>query len=218
MSLHDDRLSILLQLERGELSKEEAARLLSRLDAGGTAELQASLVPAPIEPPVEEPAAEGEPEFAAEPSVPPEKSHLRSELWLIPFVLGLLLTLSAAVWMAQGWMAAAFGWGFWLSFIPLAMGVGLIWLGWETRQARWLHLRVRQAPGKRPRLIAISLPLPAGLLRWGMARSSRLSGNDKVQTVAQFIDEMSDAVAKDGPMHIYVDDDKDGDKVEIWIE
>lgn len=212
MSLHDDRLSILQQLERGELSKEDAARLLSRLDAGEVAVPQASLVPAPIEPPV------GEPEAVDEPSTPPEKSHLRSELWLIPFVLGLLLTLSAAVWMAQAWMAAAYSWGFWLSFIPLGLGVGLMWLGWETRRARWLHLRVKQGPGKRPRLIAISLPLPAGLLRWGMARSGRLSDNEKVQNVAQFLDEMNDAVAKDGPMHIFVDDDKDGEKVEIWIE
>lgn len=214
MSLHEDRLAILQQLERGELSKEEASRLLTLLDSGEASPLTTT-PSSPVGTEAGEP--EHESEEVNEQSAPPQRSHLRSELWLIPFVLGLLLTLSAAIWMAQGWAAAAFGWGFWLSFIPLGLGVALMWLGWETRQARWLHLRVRQAPGKRPRLIAFSLPLPAGLLRWGMARSRGLAGNEKMQNVAQFVEEMNDAVAKDGPMHIFVDE-KNGDKVEIWID
>jgi len=210
MSLRDDRLSILQKLERGDLSKEEAARLLTQLDE--------EKIPATRALEVVEPEVISEDEPFRDASTLPEKSHLRSELWLIPFVLGLLLTVSAAMWMAQGWAAAPFGWGFWLSFFPLALGVGLMWLGWETRKARWLHLRMKQAPGKRPRQIAFSLPLPAGLLRWGMARSRGLSGNEKMQNVAQFVEEMNAAVANDGPMHILVDDDKDGEKVEIWID
>ncbi len=31
------------------------------------------------------------------------------------------------------------------------------------------------------------------------------------------LDELDQAVAKDGPMHIFVDDE-DGDEVEIWID
>ena len=35
--------------------------------------------------------------------------------------------------------------------------------------------------------------------------------------MADFLDEMDQAVATDGPMHIYVDD-RDGERVEIWID
>ena len=34
MNFHDQRLIVLQRMERGELSMDEAARLLSRLDAG----------------------------------------------------------------------------------------------------------------------------------------------------------------------------------------
>ncbi len=214
MSFHDQRLNVLQRMENGELSMDEAARLLSKLDAGQSIEETAE--------PVAEPATLPHPELVVpvveQPASQPEKTHQRSELWLVAFVPGLLLTLSSVSWMLQGYAAAGLSWGFWLSFFPLALGVVMMWFGWEVRRARWLHLRVNQGAGNFPRVIAFSLPIPTGLMRWGMQRFGRFQSVQQVQSVATFMEDLDAAVAKDGPMHILVDDDKDGKHVELWID
>lgn len=214
MNLHEQRLNVLQRMEQGKLSMDEAARLLSRLDAGQSIE--------ETDEPVVEPEPSPLPDLAVpvieQPTSQPEKTHRRSELWLLPFVLGLLLTLSSVSWMLQGYTIAGLSWGFWLSFFPLALGVVMMWFGWEVRQARWLHLRVNQKSGKFPKLIAFSFPIPTGLMRWGMQRFGHFQSVQQVQSVATFMEDLDAAVAKDGPMHILVDDDKDGEKVEIWID
>jgi hypothetical protein len=138
-------------------------------------------------------------------------------LWLLPFLLGLLLTMVSINWMYLGWVAAGLGWGFWLSFFPLALGIGLMWFGWELRIARWLHVRIRQMPGAHPRQIAFSLPLPIGLTRWAVQRFSKYSPQVNGRDIADFLDEFDQEIATDGPMHVFVDDE-DGEKVEIWVD
>lgn len=215
MSLHDQRLNVLQRMERGELSMDEAARLLSRLDAGEMIEEEAVQAAETVAEPLPVPEM-----TVVEPSrdQPEKKHHSRSELWLLPFALGLLLTVSSISWMLQGYTAAGLSWGFWLSFFPLGLGVLMMWFGWEVRQARWFHLRVNQGAGSFPRVIALSFPIPTGLLRWAMRRFGNFQSMQQAQSVAMFMEDLDAAVAKDGPMHILVDDDKDGEHVEIWID
>ena len=137
--------------------------------------------------------------------------------WLVPFLLGLVLTLVSVNWMYLGFAAAGLGWGFWLSFLPLALGILLMWAGWEMRGARWLHLRVQQRPGHTPSQIAISIPLPIGLTRWAIQRFGRYSPGVNGQNPVDILDELDQALAADGPMHIYVDDEH-GEKVELWVD
>jgi hypothetical protein len=138
-------------------------------------------------------------------------------LWALPFLLGLFLTLVSVNWMYLGYAAAGLGWGFWLSFFPLALGIGLMWAGWEMRKARWLHLRVRQQPGQKPAVVSISLPLPIGLTRWAVQHFGKFSPGVNGQNVGDILDEMDQALSANGPMHIYVDGDR-GEKVELWID
>ena len=138
-------------------------------------------------------------------------------LWALPFLLGLFLTLVSINWMYLGLASAGLGWGFWLSFFPLALGIGLMWAGWEMRKARWLHLRIRQRLGQRPAVVAFSLPLPIGLTRWAVQRFSKFTPQFNGQEVGDFLNEFDQAITTDGPMHVYVDDE-DGAQVEIWIE
>jgi len=138
-------------------------------------------------------------------------------LWVLPFLLGLFLTLFSVNWMYLGWFSAGLSWGFWLSFIPFAVGVLLMWASWEMRLARWLHLRIRQRPGARPQVIAFSVPLPFGLTRWIIQRFGRFTPRVNGQDAAEILDELDQAFATDGPTHVFVDGE-DGQQVEIWIE
>ncbi len=242
MDLRMRRIEILRRVETGELSPEDGNRLLLELEEreaeaqpvvvepfieksyqGEPASQAAVLVGDPVrpasvpEPPlkeeVEQPAAS---QPAGEESQPPKSSGWLG-LWVLPFLVGLLLTVFSVSWMYQGYLAAGLSWGFWLSFIPFATGILLMWAGWETRLARWLHLRIRQRPGARPQVIAFSLPLPIGLTRWAVRRFGHYTPFAGGQDSGDILDELDQAFTADGPTHIFVDD-KDGEQVEIWID
>ncbi len=239
MDLRLRRMEILRRVESGELDPEDGNRLLLELEEreaeaqpaaveavraegyeagpGEAASFASEPVQPALEPPmqgvVEEPVQK---QPAGEESQPP-RSNSWLGLWVVPFLLGLLLTVFSATWMYQGWLAAGLSWGFWLSFIPFAIGVLLMWAGWETRLARWLHLRIRQRPGSRPQVIAFSLPLPIGLTRWAVRRFGRYTPFANDQGSADVLDELDQAFAAGDPTHIYVDD-RDGTRVEIWID
>ncbi len=137
--------------------------------------------------------------------------------WLIVFIPGLLLLTAAVNWMIQGYLAAGLRWGFWLSFIPFTIGVLMMWLGWEVRIARWFHLHVTQKNKPGPHEITISFPLPIGLVSWGIRRFGHFASPMRGKDMDGILGELDQAVASDGPMHIFVDDE-DGDQVEIWID
>lgn len=243
MDLRQRRMEILRRVESGELDPEDGNRLLLELEEleldsrsavvepvkaegfqakpdGMTAVAVARPVQAEPSPPEQPLQAEvEEPSFnqPAEEENQAPKSGGWGGLWVVPFLLGLLLTLFSVNWMYQGWLAAGLGWGFWLSFIPFAIGVLLMWAGWETRLARWLHIRFRQRPGSRPQVIAFSLPLPIGLTRWAVRRFGHYTPFNNGQDSADILDELDQAFSADGPTHIFVDD-RDGEQVEIWVD
>lgn len=138
-------------------------------------------------------------------------------LWLLPLLLGLFLTLVSINWMYLGLATAGLSWGFWLSFFPFALGVLLMWAGWELNGARWLHVRIRQRPGAHPEKLDFSIPLPLGLTRWVVRKFGRFSPQVNGKDVSDFLDEIDRATAQDGAMHLFVDD-PDGSEVEVWIE
>jgi len=239
MDLRQRRIDILRRVETGELSLVDGNRLLLELDQRqaealpGTPVHEQAVSAAPDLQADPQPEAVPAPQAAARPAEPqPEvieapqpaeteqltghKSGWRS-LWLLPFLLGLFLTLISVNWMYLGLATAGLSWGFWLSFFPFALGVLLMWVGWEVNSARWLHVRVRQRPGAHPSELDFSVPLPGGLTRWAIQRFGRFGPRVNGQDVNEFLDEIDQAVATDGAMHVFVDD-PDGEQVEIWIE
>lgn len=137
--------------------------------------------------------------------------------WLFLFIPGLLLVAASAEWMYEGFLAARIGWGVILSLIPLTLGVLLIWLGWESRLARWLHVRIHQKRGAHPDRFTLSFPLPTGLLSWGLRRFGHFIPSARGLDVGEFLREVDQTVATDGPMHVLVED-PNGEHVEIWVE
>ncbi len=244
MDLRLRRIDILRRVESGELDPEDGNRLLLELEereaeaqavpieptkaVGIQAEpdglSHAALAGEPVQsepassmPPVPE-SPEGSPDAQpAEDEFQSSKYSGWPGLWVLPFLLGLFLTLFSVSWMYQGWIAAGLSWGFWLSFIPFTIGILLMWAGWEMRLARWLHLRIRQKPGSRPPVIAFSLPLPFGLTRWFVRHFGRFAPHVNGQDASEVIDELDQAFATDDPTHIFVNDE-DGSQVEIWID
>ncbi|MFH1446293.1 MAG: hypothetical protein ABIG43_02650, partial [Chloroflexota bacterium] len=78
--------------------------------------------------------------------------------WVLPFGIGLFMTIMGAVWMYLGYESKGFGWGFWLSWLPFILGVAIMVLSWLSSKSKWLHVRIREKHGKNKLRISLSFP------------------------------------------------------------
>lgn len=147
----------------------------------------------------------------------PQDARKWKNWWVIPFWVGVAIIISGGFLMYTSIENSGIGLSFLCAGIPFIIGVLLLWLGWQSRTAPWLHLRVQQRPGERPQRIAFSLPIPIRLTAW----LARTFGSNVEQINDIQLDEMLLAVGEtaspDNPIYIQVDEGDEGEKVEIYI-
>jgi hypothetical protein len=172
--------------------------------------------PAETETPASEPV---QPEIVSE--AQREDFERWKRYWMIPLWIGVGVTILGGIFMA--WALQASGIGFWFlcATVPFILGVLLMVIGTQSRTARWLHVRVQQAPGERPQRIAISMPIPIGLTVWFFRTfRSHIQGLENVPVnIDEILESVRDSTSPDNPIYIRVDEDEDepGEKVEIYI-
>jgi hypothetical protein len=221
MTQESERIQILEMIERGVISAAEGVRLLNAI-SGELPEIipdRAAEIPEPEALPAVEPAAFEEPAPQAAKAPPEMDASARKwrRWWWVPLWVGVGITVISAGLMYWAY-AAKDGFGFWFActWFPFLLGVAIIALAWASRTARWLHVRVHQAEGEKPRNIAISLPLPIRFTAWLV----RIFRPHIPQAEGVNIDEMILALEKtspDSPMFVQVDEGKDGERVEVYI-
>jgi hypothetical protein len=216
------RLKILEMIESGEISADEGWRRLQELsdaDLDDAAEIpgdeeaviqeptrQIDGYPAPLAPP--------EPPASASASPPPDFARWR-RLWTIPLWIGVGFAILFAYLMAQ---AALAGSAFWVlcASLPFAFGVLLMIIGWSSRTARWLHLRVQQPPGETPQRIVISFPLPLRFAGWLLRIfRGRIPGTEGIDLEAMLA-AVGQGTGPENPLYVEVDEGN-GEKVQIYI-
>jgi hypothetical protein len=205
------RLEILQKIESGEVTPEEGLRQLDVFDSEQLVNEQEPASPAP-DPMIEVLSLVTTGKDGPPKSELPDFSRFRIISWLL-FGAFLVLTLISANWMIQGWQTHPFGWGFWLSWIPFAIGV----VGMATSlNTRWLHLRVTEMENGKEKNIRISMPLPLGLASWFFKiNPSWLPQEVRNKNIGETLSEVNKAVSRDEPFYIEVDEE--GDHVEIYI-
>ncbi len=153
---------------------------------------------------------------------PPADRKLADELkhwkrwWMIPFWVGVAITIIGSGLVYWGYSAAHFGWGFWLAWLPFIFGLVVMILGWQSQTAHWLHIRIRQKPGEKPGQIIISMPLPLRLAAWLLRRFGPFVPNIREKGVADILTALDQSISSDAPFYVNVDD-KDGEHVEVFI-
>lgn len=195
--MNDDSLDILKRVQSGEMSVEDGA---ARLEAVESTEAAGASTPPP--------QARYEPTSE---DISPDLGWWGSA-WQILFWTGTAILALGAVMM--GW-AYSFNRHFWFycSWLPMLLGTFVLLLGWWSQRARWIHVRVNGADGKR---VSISIPLPLSLASWLLRVFGRWIPGIKEQNLGD-LPTVLDALEKaDGPVIVDVDD-KDGDKVKIYI-
>jgi len=206
----DERLEILEMIEQGKISSEEGLKLLEVLSENWEAEDQEYLHAKEemLYPPVdsEDPA----------PEITSEEMEKWRRWWVIPFWIGVGITVLGGALMYWGWSARGIGLGFIAAWIPFLIGLGIMALGWNSRTGPWIHIRVHQKPGESPQKISLSFPIPIRFFAWSIKTFSRWVP-DMPEGVEGVLMALGDFSPGDSPLSINVDDEEDGEKVNIYI-
>ncbi len=221
-----ERLQILEMIEKGIISASEGVRLLNSLQGEAeepTTPLLGEAAPASTPPPGVAPEPEGihpAPSAAGVSSSSPKQfeSGVRKwrRWWWIPLTVGTGITVTSALLMFAAYQKSGFGFWFACLWFPLLFGVVVIALATASRTARWLHVRIRQAPGERPQSIGISLPIPIRFTAWIMRiLKPRISAMDNIDLDEALL--ALEKVSPDQPFYVKVDEDDSGEKVEVYI-
>jgi hypothetical protein len=203
----EERRKILKLVEQGKISAEQAATLMRALEAdeveievveaGSTFGFERSRTPAP--------------EF--------EDVKARARRFaMIPLWVGILVAVLSA-WGIYG-IKKNIGMNFWFYCLlaPLFLGVLLIMVGAAGQGSRWLYVNVdRHNADDWPRNITLGFPLPLALTSWFLRTfGHHIHGlkNTNVDDIIQILDATGKS---DEPFIVNVNDDEDGERVQVYI-
>jgi hypothetical protein len=199
---------ILSMIEQGNITAEEGLRLINVMHTSHPEDAEAMDGITPYPEDVLEPDA---------PRISPEELQRMKRLkrwWILPFGIGLLITVLGATWMYSGYANKGFGWGFWLAWIPFILGIIIVAVSFQTSRSVWLHVRIKQKPGETPARISISLPMPISLAKWFMSVFGHKIPGLKDQPLGD-ISEILETISPEEPFYIHVNDDDE--EVEVFI-
>jgi hypothetical protein len=213
MTEHNEILEILDMIERGTISSEEGMKLIKAIeDSDEILEDEYQAAKSELEGTGSDPI--GETSYS---DVDRAKLEEWRKWWIIPFGIGVGITVLGAGLMYWGWSAAGFGLGFFLAWIPFLIGISILVLGWNSQTGLWLHVRVDQKPGESPETIAISLPLPTHFTAWFLRTFGPIIPGFKASGLDEVILALADRSKQDAPLTIDVQDDEKEEQVRIYI-
>jgi hypothetical protein len=196
--MEEERLQILKMVEAGQIRAEEAVTLLAAMESG------------------EEEARASAPEEVVFPGPPPDQGRESrwARFWVYPLMAGVTVLVLAAlllVWLyagdvATGWLVC--GW------LPLLLGLTIVLLALWTRRTTWMHLRISE---EGQRKMAFSFPLPLGLAAWVVRIAQPFVPQLQEIGADDLILALRTSASRGEPISIDVQDDEEGERVEVYI-
>lgn len=174
-----ERLDVLNRLEKGEITPQEAADLLSAAEPGSASLPQTpmgvlkqlergEITPQEAARRLSTRAAskEGQENKAQKIEViqgkPPTAHRVRG--WRLVLIgSGALLAVLAGLWMSADLRDGSLGLGFFCAWIPLSLGVLLLLLGWLARRGPWANVNFRSQSAAGRARFDFDLPVPLGV-------------------------------------------------------
>ena len=93
-------------------------------------------------------------------------------------------------------------------------GLAVVLLVWWSRKTTWMHLRITEKKGKGFR---ISFPLPLTLAAWVLKLVEPFVPQLRNTGVDEVIFALRDSARSGEPISIDVEDDEDGERVQVYI-
>ena len=158
-----------------------------------------------------------EPIGGSSPATPPEDALKWKRWWMVPVWIGVAITVFGGLFMYLAMQSSGIGFWFVCASLPFILGLLLIILAWGSRNAPWLHLRVRQPPGQKPEKIAFSMPLPVKPAVWFLHTFGHWIPELKEHAWDEVIMAVGEKANPDNPLYVVVDEEETGEKVEVYI-
>jgi hypothetical protein len=222
MTTTEERQQVLRMIADGKITPEEGSRLLAALSGGAPPELTAPIASSERmqEAP---PGEEGNPQqqaYTPEQEVisppPPIETQIPDtrHWWQVPFWIGAALLVAGAFTLAGALSSGAICLVLLCGLPLLLIGILAVIVAWFARNGPWVHIRVKHnRPGEHD--INLSVPLDLGVVAVRVAEpfvpQMKNTGVDDV------IVSMKDNVKKDQPLIIDVNDDDDGEHVQVIV-
>jgi hypothetical protein len=198
-----DQMSILNQIESGEISSEEGIRLLQgdQVDIGI------------VQPTSKSEKADSEFPKETPPNVTGEEMKKWKRWWSYPLYFGIGLTMLAAYWLNSAYQNSGYGFWFFCSWLPLIIGIILMAISWHSRTGTWLHVRVNSKHQR----IAISIPAPLSLAAFIFRHFGQFIPYMVDTSLDEVIIALKDTAESGNPFYVHVDEGEDGEQVEVFI-
>jgi hypothetical protein len=205
----EERRKILQMVEEGKISAEQAASLMKALEVDADR--------APVEVIEAEPAASSGESDSSAPEFEEVKARAR-RFAMIPLWIGIFIAVLSSWGIYSIQLNTGMNFWFYCLLFPLFLGVLLIVIGAGGQSSRWLYVNVdRRHAEDGPRNITLGFPLPLGLTSWFLRVFGRNIQGLKYTNVDDII-QILDATQKSGePFIVNVNDDKDGEHVQVYI-
>jgi len=206
----EERKKILQMVEEGRISADEAANLMRALE--------------------EDSAEADENEFEAETnfgfegsgtSSAPEFEEVKARALRfasIPLWAGVLIAVFSAWGIFAIQQNAGVNFWFFCLMFPLMLGVLLIAIGSAGHGSKWLYVNVdRRDTDEWPKNITLGFPLPLALTSWFLRNfGHNIHGMNKAN-VDGIIEVLDSTKKSDEPLIVNVNDDDDGEHVQVYI-
>jgi hypothetical protein len=223
MTTSEERQQVLRMIADGKITPEEGSRLLAALSGGAPLELAEPAVsnePSGDAPHPEQADPQQQEAYSPEQEVIPPPPSIDAHLpdtrqwWQVPFWIGAALLVAGAFALAGALSSSAVCLALLCGLPLLLVGIPVVIVAWFARSGPWVHIRVKNdRPGEHN--IKFSVPLDLGVIAVRVAEpfvpQMRNTGVDDV------ILSMKDNVKRDQPLIIDVNDDEDGEHVQVIV-
>jgi len=211
-------MQILRMIEEKRITPKEGIKLLEALayteenvseQAPAEEEIDVGELPSVPEPPPPESESLGE--AATDRAASPDLASF-SHLWLIPLAAGVVLG-AVGLGLILLIQAASPG-SFFLvcGLMPLLLGLAVVVLAFWSRTARWLHVRIRGE-----QRISLSFPLPLRLTGWILRLVRPYVPQLEETGLDEVILSLDESLGGEEYFYVDVQDDKDGEHVQVYI-
>jgi hypothetical protein len=220
MTTSEERQQVLRMIADGKITPEDGSRLLAALSHNPAVVDMPSAAPDPTsDAPQTEQTEPQQQAYTPEQEVippPPIDAHIPDtrHWWQVPFWIGAALLVAGAFTLAGALSSGAICIVMLCGLPLLLLGILAVVVAWFARNGPWVHIRVKHKhPGDRD--INLSVPLDLGVMTVRVAEpfvpQMKNTGVDDV------IVSMKDNVKKDQPLIIDVNDDEDGEHVQVIV-
>lgn len=244
MPTPEERMEILDRLERGEITPEQAAQMLSQETPGeptppepetamgvleqlergeiDTEEAARRLSSKAAEAQRQQPHKRRESASHAKPRVEvftageTARPKNKREWWLVPMLFGVLFTLLAALWMRAD-AANGIGIGFVCAWLPLGIGLILILLAVISRNGPWARMQVNSRKASGRVNFVMDMPVPVGVATTALKTAGRYVPGIDETDVEKMTEAFVEIQRTGNPIHIQANDEDDDDVVDITI-